>query len=222
MSDENQGGAQAPAPTATNADATAAPTTTNTTPTGDEPAAPSHRDWNALTQNVRDFKKLAQQILDSQKPVEPKAEKPKVEATDDKYAALQAQFNEMKRTAELKESYADLGIKPGPTRELLELAVKAANPENVREFVEKYAATLVAQPAPTAQAAPIKPKVTTDTGAPAVDPKNTIPDDLRYMPIEVWKGMSPEERRKRYEKFSGQGVNANPWRARKESLGRKT
>lgn len=221
MSDENQGGAQAPAPTATNADATAAPTTTDKTPTGDEPAAPSHRDWNAMTQNLREVKKQLAEVL-AQKPPEPKAEKPKAETTDEKYAALESQLKEMKRTAELKESYADLGIKPGPGRELIEMAVKAANPENVREFVEKYAATLVAQPAATAPAAPQKPKVTTDTGAPAVDPKNTIPDDLRYMPVEVWKGMTPEERRKRWEKFSGQGAHSNPWRARKNALGQKT
>lgn len=164
------------------------------------------RRWQDTFKRINDLEKLVKGVL----PVAaPKSEqKPETQAAPAD-AAMQ-RVAELERRLALKDAFEDLGIKAGPAREVLEMAVKAANPEDVRGFIERYAGSFGAPAAPASAPAQAAPR--TNTGAPAADPRTALPSDPRLMPKGVWQGLDPAERKKLFEQhLSNQGLNSNIW-----------
>lgn len=129
-----------------------------------------------------------------------------------------ARVAELERTIALKDAFSELGIKPGAGQDLIAKAVRQDNPENVREYVAKYAsafAPAVTPEAPKPDPAPketITRQVVANTGAPGVDPRHAIPVDLFQIDPGVWKGLSPEEKKARYQAYRrDRGGSFNPF-----------
>lgn len=171
-----------------------------------------------LRKEVRSVEKmLKEQILpvlgQLNKPAEPAKEKPQPAQTAD--AAL-SEIAVLRRELELKDVFADLGVRSPQARDLIAKAAKADNPSNLREYVEKYAAAFQqaqpAAPAATPAAPPAQPAGKSDTGAPGTDGRSSLPDDPRLIDAAIWKGMDRKDRMSRYEAMlSRRGIGGNPW-----------
>jgi hypothetical protein len=226
MPNENEnGGAATVAPTSAPVVDTAAQTVQQSQGS-DEPLR-NYREVVELRKEVRELAKLTKEALAGRQATTEQSKPATTEAKPDgkntSADVVLGEFAALRRELALKDAYADLGIKPGPVRELMEHAVKSANPENVREFIEKYAAAL--QPAApketqatttTAQAPAATQPARSNTGAPGVDGKIALPEDPRLIDPDVWRGMTPAERMEKFRASQRRaGANANPFPQRR-------
>lgn len=212
MSDElKEGGAPAPAPVATAVDAAQAPAQ------GSDELLRNPREVIELRKEVRELTKMFKDQLASRPAVpESKAEKSPAPAVD---AAVESVAT-LRREWALEKALTEFGAKPGPVRDLIEKAVASDKPQDVREYVQRFSSLFTA-PAPTAApaapaaAAPAPaqaPVGRTDTGAPGVDFKASLPSDPRQIPPDVFKSLSREKQKEIVSGFiSSQGVNRNPF-----------
>jgi len=124
--------------------------------------------------------------------------------------AAMSEIAELKRSLAVKEVFADFGLKPGPQRELLEMALDKARPEDPRAFVQKYLSA-IAPAAPTTAAPPQAPP-RSNTGAPGAGDKANLPADPRLIRPDIWASLSKDERREINERFQrASGGNSNPY-----------
>jgi hypothetical protein len=217
MADDNTPG--------TAADAAATTTTTTQQSGSDEPLL-NKREVVELRKETRANATKLDALMEMLKGSMPasKTEPAKADAKaspDDRVQALEARYAAMERQLALKDAYADLGIKPGDARDLIESAIlgrNAQDPAEIRSLVEKYAGLFKAgNTAPASQAtqtqvttAVTQPKVP-DGGPPSVDRKAHLPDDILAVPSAAWGAMSGEEKRDFYENYKRKSGGGNPF-----------
>jgi hypothetical protein len=219
MADDNTPGGSPPA-NGTAADAAVTTTTTQQTAGSDEPLV-NKREVVELRKETRENAKKLDAVLDFLKGSTPASKSEPVKADAKAPVDFEARFAAMERQLALKDAYADLGIKPGDARDLIESAIRGHNaqdPGEIRSLVEKYAGLIkpvVTAPATQATqtqvtAAVTQPKVP-DGGPPSVDRKAHLPDDILAVPSAAWNAMSPAEQREFYENYKRRNGGGNPF-----------
>jgi hypothetical protein len=122
-----------------------------------------------------------------------------------------AELDALRQDLELERAFGALKIESGSKqRQLLELAVKAAKPANVREFLQGFVETT----APVAPPAAEKPKVpVTNSGSPTTqDDAAVVGNSPAALTPAMIKAMSPEQLKAHYEAYVGsQSPNTNPF-----------
>jgi hypothetical protein len=214
--------------------ATGAPQTTPAT--GTEPAAPSHRDWNAMAQNTRQTNETMQRLASSLEAVLGKMVSPgsgtqpapapaAAQATPTITAPADAGVTErlvrLERDLAVKSAIADYGLSGDQRTAFEEMAAMvpsdriAAIAEKVSRLKPAAAAAMAAvssATAPVATAPTVKPG-STNTGAAAPASAPIVPDRIEDIPREVWKQMTPAEQRQKYEAMKRANGQGNPFAA---------
>lgn len=196
------------------ADAAVVPTTVPATPTPPAAATAEVEPWR----NPAEIKKMmiSHRALEA-KVAELETKTPAATAeskTNDKVdAGAQALslVQELKRDLDMERAFGALKVEPGSKqRQLLELAVKAAAPPNVHEFLQQFV-----DPAVTPVAAAVKTPVT-NSGAPASAGagEGAPPSPAALTPAMI-AGMSKDQLLAHYQGYvQSKSPNANPFASR--------
>lgn len=198
----------------------ATPPATNQNGAGsDEPATPSHRDWNSMAATQRDISKGLSTLITLLTPqAQPKQQEPKKATTDEAKAAPGADVLE-----EVHRLRADINFKDALTesdvplskgqRKQIEKLYKAERPSDVATWLKETFTDLDIKP-PVAAKTDAGVSTTLkipDLGQPGVDRKAHLPDDVMLIPAAAWKAMSPEEQRTAYESQKRKSGGGNPF-----------
>lgn len=108
--------------------------------------------------------------------------------------------------------------------EMLQTLYGIKRPNDVAEWIDAHLPAFAApkppsqpatsQAAPAAPAAPPPKAKSTDSGPGGVDARQSIPTDLFSIDAEVFKGLSAQEKRQRWESFKrDRGMDFNPFAA---------
>lgn len=131
--------------------------------------------------------------------------------------AMRAELASLRRETAAAQAFADLGVKPGPQRELLEMAIKSQQPEDVREFITRYHGAL-RPPAPTVIVPPatITPAgAPTNTGAPSATARQELSGSPLALTHDQVRAMTPEQIREHYRHWRNKSAaNYNPTAAK--------
>lgn len=192
---------------------------------GVEPAAPSHRDWNALASNIRELTSSFKQVAESlgKGAVTASAPAPKDEpkpanapASSSGNNEAMARVAELERNLALRDAFLEHGITDPEIRGLISDAAKANGSTDVGSFVAKYAAKLkppAAAPAaaPAATPAPAVSSGTAGTGIGGAPARVQQPNNVLAIDPAAWSAMSPEEKRAAHQRQMRGNGNHNPF-----------
>lgn len=146
----------------------------------------------------------------------PKAVAPEAEQRVSAGKQALAELQDLKRELALEKALGAHGI-TGQARELIELAAKAAKPDDLHAFVAKYVPPKKSggdegAPAAAAVAPQAAPAAPTNTGAPAVGGQPFIPESPFALSPAAMAAMSDEDRIAHFERYVSKTSNsANPF-----------
>ncbi len=144
---------------------------------------------------------------------------PKGDEVTTRVQSLEGMLTTMQRDGALKDAFLEHGITDAKARELLKNATAGLAADKVAEYVASNAAFFKAASAaaPAKPATPIAPG-TSDTGTAGGTARAVIPNDITAIDPEVWKTLSPEEKRKRWEtERRARGGDFNPFAAARKT-----
>lgn len=204
------GGGVSPAPAA---DAAPAPSGQPVSAAPDVPAAPSHRDWNGLAQNIRGISQGIQQLVEklSQQGPSPDGKAPAAKAepvaTGD-VAAVKAEFQ---RELEFRDALDAHGVDPKHRAQLKRLYA-AERPQDLESWMSDTVEAFGMKPK---QPAPVKPVVPptapSDTGPPVVASSGELDPNPNKWPSSVLEKMTPDEIKTAVDKWINRAGGRNPY-----------
>jgi hypothetical protein len=210
-----------------------APVTAAQPPAVGEPAAPSHRDWNQTSQNIRQlndnlgkFGEVLQSAL--AKLVAPAPEAPKPAAPDTgviitKKGAeadeLASRMTKLERDYAIKSAIVEHGL-AGDARAAFEELATDAPTEKIGSLAARVAKLKPSAAAALAASTVVAPPPgSSNPGPSAPGPAAIIPDKITDIPADVWRAMTPAEQRQKYEsQLRKAGNKGNPFAAMRDAF----
>lgn len=123
--------------------------------------------------------------------------------------AANAEVQQLRQELALKEALADRGITDVGQRKAIERLYRAEGPQDIGQWLgdtvsqfdsfKKPPEVKAAEPAPGTVAPAKIPPGTSNTGPSGGDKRTLIPTDILQIDGEVWRGMSTEEKRSRWQ-----------------------
>ena len=185
---------------------------------GDEPAQPSHRDWNRLAQGMRETNDAVKAALAALQAGSVPQKQKGTETVPNESAAL-AEISKMRSELAFRDALDAAGVSDTKQRTVLQKMWKADAPADVETWMPeavdlagfKKAATV---PVTTPVTTPVTiPTAASNTGAPVSSPSTDLPANPLEWPPAVVEKMITEDFRKALEKHRATSGRGNPFLA---------